>query len=333
MSNDDKFWAEAFGDDSLGQLKPWKRLGEDNPKSIAYLLDGDIVAYRSAAPCDGRGYAIVEKGSDTLLHEERYKKDIMKVFYEQEYDIETHEVIPTKNPEPESYAIYNVDKIVEAILNRWPGAWVRTYLTGNTNFRTQIFDDYKANRNDMERPVHLNACKQHLLNKYGAIMKDFHEADDLMGIEAMRLRAAGRRYVIGSIDKDLDCIPGEHDNFVKEITYETDEDQALNFFYRQTLMGDTVDNIPGIKGIGPKKSAKILAECRTPVEYYTAVLAEWDKYLGETATPETIVETLNMSAELLWILQEEGVMWSPPVDPAVAAKAIQEERDVEQAKV
>lgn len=322
--SDDKFWAEAFGDDSLGKLKPYKRLGEDGPKALAYLLDGDIIAYRSAAPCDGRGYAIVND-QGKVVFEERYKKEIMKVFTE-EYDAETHAIVPTKNPEPESYAIYNVDKMIEMILDRYPDVWMRTYLTGNTNFRTQIYDEYKGNRDNMERPVHLNACKQHLLNKYHAIMKDFHEADDLMGIEAMRLRSLGRTYVIGTIDKDLDCVPGDHDNFVKGVRYTVSEEEALNFFYRQCLMGDKTDNIPGIKGIGPKKSEKILADCKTPHDYYCTVLTEWNKYLPNTV-PEEVVAQLNRSAELLWILQEEGVMWTPPVDETIAAEAIQEERD------
>lgn len=325
--SDDQFWAEAFGDDTLVAPKPYKRLGKDSPKSIAYLLDGDIVAYRSAAPCDGRGYAIVHKlDHKTHLAKERYKKDIQKEWDEGGYEDETHEIIPTKDPEPEAYAIYNVDQIVGNILDRWPGAWVRVYLTGNTNFRTQIWDQYKANRDDMERPCHLSACKQHLLNKYGGIMKDFHEADDLMGIEAMRLRELKRRYVVGSIDKDLDCIPGEHDNFVKGVSYEVSEEEALNFYYRQCLMGDKTDNIPGIYGIGPKKSIKILSECKTDVEYYCTILQEWAKAYPKD-TPEQVVERMHRSCEMLWILQQENVLWSPPVDRAVAIKAIEEERN------
>jgi hypothetical protein len=322
----DQFWAEAFNDNTFGDLKPYKRLGKDGPQALAYLLDGDIVAYRAAAPCDGRGYAIIAKNTKAVLHEERYKREIMKAWHEGEFQDDIHEVISTKNPEPEAYAIYNVDKIVEPILARFPDAWIRTYLTGNTNFRSQVFDEYKANRKNTERPVHLSACKQHLLNKYHAIMKDFHEADDLMGIEAMRLREQGRKYMIGSIDKDLNCIPGDHDNFVKGETYTVTEEEALNFFYRQCLMGDTVDNIPGIKGIGPKKSEKILKECRTPEEYYTVVLKEWHKFMPTTGAHDTIV-ACNTSAELLWILQEEGVMWTPPIPMDEAIKIIQEERD------
>jgi hypothetical protein len=328
MSNDDAFWDKAFNDDTLGDLKPWKKLGKDEPTAIALLIDGDIIAYRAAAPCDGKGYAIIAKSTKAVLAEERYKKDIMKVWYQGEYEHGVHEVIPTKNPEPEFYAIYNIDKIMQPIIEKYPGAWVQLYLTGNTNFRTQIYDDYKANRATSERPVHLSACKQYLLNKYNGIMKEFHEADDLMGIEAMRLRSQGRKYLICSIDKDLNCIPGGHYNFVKDVEYETTEEESMIHYYSQCLQGDKVDNIPGIHGIGPKKAEKILKGATTPAECYCRVVEAWAKSMPK-AKPKEVIETVRLSAELLWILQEEGVMWTPPIDDAVLIKALEEDDDVQ----
>lgn len=328
MSKDDQFWDKAFNDDSFGPTKPWKRLGADEPTALPILLDGDIVAYRAAAPCDGRGYAIINTDDPGKhLVTARYKKEIVKEFYEGKFDPAFQEIIPTKNPEPESYAIYNVDKIIHPILEKYPNAWLRTYLTGNTNFRQSICPDYKANRDGMERPVHLAACKQYLLNRYNAIMQDLLEADDLMGIEARRLLNQDRKFLIATIDKDLCCVPGGHYNFVKDEEWEVSEWEATVFFYAQCLMGDTTDNIPGIKGLGPKKSAKILAGAASETELFTRVLTKWA--IAHPLVPsEDVVKIMIQSAELLWILQEEGNLYTPPIPEDEAVKLVEEQRNV-----
>ncbi len=60
-----------------------------------------------------------------------------------------------------------------------------------------------------------------------------------------------------SIDKDLDMIRGWHYNFIKDKKYFIDDQQAIKHFYTQILTGDRVDNIIGLRGIGPKKAEKI----------------------------------------------------------------------------
>jgi 5'-3' exonuclease len=68
------------------------------------------------------------------------------------------------------------------------------------------------------------------------------------------------------------------------------------------LTGDGVDNIPGLKGIGPKKAAKILKDCVTEQELYKAVLEAYD---GN-------VEYLTEQGQLLWLRREKGQLWQPP---------------------
>jgi 5'-3' exonuclease len=104
-----------------------------------------------------------------------------------------------------------------------------------------------------------------------------------------------------SIDKDLDMIRGWHYNFIKDKKYLIDDQEAIKHFYTQILTGDRVDNIIGLKGIGPKKAAKILEDCITEADMYKAVLEAYDN--DETRVLE--------NGQLLWIRRNANQIWSP----------------------
>ncbi len=104
-----------------------------------------------------------------------------------------------------------------------------------------------------------------------------------------------------SIDKDLDMIRGWHYNFVKDKKYLIEDHDAIKHFYTQILTGDRVDNIIGLKGVGPKKAEKILEDCVTEEDMYKAVLKAYDN--DETRVLE--------NGQLLWIRRKENQIWSP----------------------
>ena len=134
-------------------------------------------------------------------------------------------------------------------------------IKGQGNFRKDMYSKYKANRKDLDEDVKkaLNYGHGYMQGKYDAIMADGMEADDLVSIWAYEAMEYEREYTIVGIDKDLLQIPGTHYNFSKKITTEVSADEADLKLMLQCLTGDTSDNIPGIKGIGPKKAEKILA--------------------------------------------------------------------------
>ena len=84
-------------------------------------------------------------------------------------------------------------------------------------------------------------------------------------------------------------------------------------FYMQLLTGDSTDNIPGLKGVGPKTAEKVLANCTTEEELYAAVLICYINHKPFMDYPrEDIEDMIVRNARLLWIRKEEGELWQPP---------------------
>ena len=176
------------------------------------------------------------------------------------------------------------------------------YLTGSSNYRNEIAKTapYKGNRKG-ERPIHYDLLREYLTKAWSFEMIEEQEADDAIGIAAYS-HDDPEDYLIMSIDKDLDMLRGWHYNFVKREKYYIDEFDGIKNFYRQILTGDRVDNIVGLRGIGPKKADKILDECITEVDMYLAVLKAYDN------DNERVLE----NGQLLWIRRKDKQIWLPP---------------------
>ena len=224
------------------------------------LVDGDILAYRAAFATQ-----------DGTLEDAEEKVDVLLDFVlEETLDFVT----------PDQYEVY---------------------LTGSNNFRFDIAKShpYKGNRKATDKPKYLQHVREYLIKKFGAIVSEGEEADDLIAIEATRL---GPDTIVASIDKDMLQIPCRHFNFNKKEWTTVDEWSGTLFFYTQILTGDDTDNIKGLYGIGPKKADKLLLGCTTEEELWKACVKAYD---GDT---ERIIE----NARLLWLRREEGELWEPP---------------------
>lgn len=185
------------------------------------LIDGDIVAYRSAAACQ-REHGWNDDGP-TFLEED-------------------------------------VVRYIEQTLDQWvTGAGCTSalvLLTGEGNFRKAVSPTYKANRKDTAKPLALGFARTYLVEKHGARIVDGLEADDLIGLS---LTGSKSDATAVSIDKDLRTIPGKHFNPMKDRwPVEVDEKAADKLWLTQTLTGDAVDGYPGCPGIGPAKAPPIV---------------------------------------------------------------------------
>ena len=178
------------------------------------------------------------------------------------------------------------------------------YISGSTNFRNELAKThpYKGNRENIKRPTHLKALKDHIVKKWGASVSDNKEADDDVCIAAY----ANPKAIIAHIDKDLDQIPGSHYNYVKKQFYNIGKFEGLKKFYLQCLTGDKIDNIIGIRGIGPVKAEKLLKECYTEKQLYETVLSVY------TNSIENGEDRLHENAKLLHLLRSEDDEWRKP---------------------
>jgi len=138
------------------------------------------------------------------------------------------------------------------------------------SFRNTLYPAYKANREPpTEELVRQFAYCKRIAAALGLVVlaDSRFEADDLIGSLSHKLKHAGYKTVILSVDKDMGQLL--HDNaqqwdFTKSQPY--GPEGVLEKFgvlpermaELQALTGDSVDNIPGIAGVGPKTAAALL---------------------------------------------------------------------------
>jgi 5'-3' exonuclease len=141
-----------------------------------------------------------------------------------------------------------------------------------TSFRNELYPAYKAQRAlpPAELEAQLDDCRE-LAGAFGAatFVDRRYEADDLIATLCRRLVTAGHHVVVVTSDKDLCQLVGERVTLFDAARGERYDAArvAEKFGVRpeqipdlQGLAGDPVDNIPGIRGIGPKTAAALLTE-------------------------------------------------------------------------
>jgi 5'-3' exonuclease len=143
-----------------------------------------------------------------------------------------------------------------------------------TSFRNERFPAYKASRGD-EAPPELEpqfALCQDAARALGlpVFEAEGYEADDVIATLAERLRAEGARVVVVSADKDLCQLVSEdggtvHHDLQRERTLDA-KGVRERFGVAPgripdylALVGDAVDDLPGVPGFGPKSAAAALA--------------------------------------------------------------------------
>jgi len=203
--------------------------------------------------------------------------------------------------ETESIAVARCSEFIEDLILFNGFGEYQGYLTGKKNFRNEIAvtAPYKGNRKSA-KPKHYQLLRDYMESAWSFTMIEDQEADDAIGIAAYEMEVG--EYCICSIDKDLDMLRGDHYNFVKDERYFITEEEGIKNFYKQLLMGDRVDNIIGIKGIGTVKAERLLKECKNENEMYLAILEAYD------GNAERVLE----NGRLLWIRRQPNQLWTPP---------------------
>jgi len=142
-------------------------------------------------------------------------------------------------------------------------------------FRNELFEAYKAHRPPMPDDLRVQIEPLHnLVRLMGLplIMEPGVEADDVMGALAKQAVEQGFEVIISTGDKDMAQLVNEH--IILENTMSNSRmdvqgviekfgvrpDQIVDYL---ALMGDSVDNIPGVPKVGPKTAAKWLEQYGT----------------------------------------------------------------------
>ena len=169
------------------------------------------------------------------------------------------------------------------------------YLTldSESNFRNQIAVTvpYKGNRK-AAKPLHYDLIREHLLSHWGFVGVTGQEADDSL---AQKQTEMGLNSIIVSIDKDMLQVPGWHYNFVKKEKRLIDESEGFYNFCIQMLTGDRIDNIVGIRGIGPVKAARCLAKANNDKLRLEAVCRVYRQ------DGDDLLRRFTENAGLLWL--------------------------------
>lgn len=199
-------------------------------------------------------------------------------------------------------ATSRLDRSIENIIQASGCTDYKLFVSGKNNFRHEIYPNYKANRTQPS-PKWREDCRQHLIEKWGAIEATGCEADDLCGIYQ------SENTIICGIDKDLLQIPGKHFSWeiirkgkiVREACFkEVNEIDGLRTFYKQVLTGDVSDNIMGIHGVGPVTANKHIDDLDTEDEMFAKVQELYHDSL----------DRMCMNLDLLWIMREPGTPYS-----------------------
>jgi len=159
-------------------------------------------------------------------------------------------------------AIHRMNELLDNILEKTNAKTYRAFISSGSNFRKEIYPEYKANRT-APKPKHLQECRDYAISQLNAEpAPEGLEADDALGIYQ---KSEGT--IICSLDKDLLQIPGKHfqwaiagRNWSKPDTWiDQSFTDGLRLFYEQCIKGDASDNVKGIKGMGEARAKKELA--------------------------------------------------------------------------
>ena len=181
---------------------------------------------------------------------------------------------PMMNPKGEnSSAVFGFFRTLFSLFDRYnPEYFLVTLDSLTPTFRHQMYPEYKATRDKTPEDLHAQIPRiEAILKALGiaAIRLNGYEADDIIATYARKCQAEDSQCRIITGDKDL--LQLVNDN-IKVIRYSKDDynemdrdgvykewgvwpEQILDYL---AICGDTADNIPGVKGIGPKGAVNLL---------------------------------------------------------------------------
>jgi len=215
---------------------------------------------------------------------------------------------------PDGYptgAMHGMVNMLRRLRNDYPAAYIACVFDAKgKTFRDDMYPEYKATRASMPDDLRAQIEPIHAAVKamgWPILMVEGVEADDVIGTLSAQAAHAGMNVVVSTGDKDLAQLVNAQVMLINTMTNEKmDEAGVLAKFGVPpnriidylTLIGDTVDNVPGVSKCGPKTALKWL----TQYDSLDGVIANADKITG--AVGENLrkaLEWLPMGRQLITV--------------------------------
>ncbi|UVJ44114.1 DNA polymerase I [Pseudomonas sp. LS1212] len=168
-------------------------------------------------------------------------------------------------------AVKGVLNMLKSLRKQYPDSlFAVVFDAKGGTFRDELFAEYKANRPSMPDDLRVQIEPLHESVRalgYPLLCVDGVEADDVIGTLARSSAAAGRPVIISTGDKDMAQLVDGHITLVNTMTgsvmdvagvkekFGVGPEHIIDFL---ALMGDKVDNIPGVPGVGEKTAVGLL---------------------------------------------------------------------------
>lgn len=207
--------------------------------------------------------------------------------------------------------IYGVTNMLRRLLADYEPEHVAVVFDAKgKTFRNDMYKEYKANRPPMPDDLRVQIEPVHEIVKamgFPLLCVEGVEADDVIGTLAKHATEQGIETVISTGDKDMAQLVNQHVTLVNTMTeVESDVEGVKEKFGVPperiidylALIGDTVDNVPGVPKVGPKTAVKWLSEYDT-IENIIEHADEFKGKVGEYLRDS--LEQLPLSKELVTI--------------------------------
>lgn len=185
-----------------------------------------------------------------------------------------HAMPPLTNSDGEATGtIYGVINMLRKLIRDYqPEHMAVVFDAKGKTFRNDLYAEYKATRPPMPDDLREQIAPIHEIVKamgLPLLVIDDVEADDVIGTLAKQATERGIETVISTGDKDMAQLVSEHVTLVNTMNNSKTDiavvnekfglkpDQIIDYL---ALMGDKVDNIPGVDSVGPKTATKLLQE-------------------------------------------------------------------------
>ena len=177
------------------------------------------------------------------------------------------------DPTGAAYGMTNMLKRLEAEVA--PELAAVIFDAKGKTFRDDLYPEYKANRAPMPMELRAQIEPIHAIVRalgFQVLVVGGVEADDVIGTLAEQARAAGLDVLVCTGDKDMAQLVGDHVAMINNLDdavldaagvakkFGVPPESIVDYL---ALVGDAVDNVPGVPKVGPKTASKWLAEYGT----------------------------------------------------------------------